>query len=333
MIVCGGEALMDFTRQAGGGYAPHPGGSPYNVAVALARQDVPTTFLGQISRDLFGEQLLAHLQNSGVDISLVSRSARPSTLAFVDTLGQAEPQYAFYAQGAADVELLPEGVSDTPEAQITHVGSISLMQEPCGQTWEDYVQRASGLLSFDPNIRPALIPDREVYLGRFGRVLARTGLLKLSSPDLEWLFPEQAEPLAAHALLERGPAVVIVTGGARGATLYTARLTLQQPAFRVTVADTVGAGDTFTAAFLAELYRRGFPPGDPDQLDPDQLDPGQLDPGQLDPGQLQVCLRWAAASAALNCQKTGTQPPTFAQTQTFLSSHGLSPQEFGHAQI
>ena len=94
MIVCGGEALMDFTRQAGGGYAPHPGGSPYNVAVALARQDVPTAFLGQISRDLFGEQLLAHLQNSGVDTSLVSRSARPSTLAFADTLGQAEPQYA-----------------------------------------------------------------------------------------------------------------------------------------------------------------------------------------------------------------------------------------------
>ena len=202
------------------------------------------------------------------------------------------------------------------------------MQEPCGQTWEDYVQRASGLLSFDPNIRPVLIPDREAYLGRFGRVLARTGLLKLSSPDLEWLFPEKAEPLAAQALLERGPGVVIVTGGARGATLYTAGLTLRQSAFRVTVADTVGAGDTFTAAFLAELYRRGFPPDDPGRPDPDQLDPGQLDPGQL-----QVCLRWAAASAALSCQKTGTQPPTFIQTQTFLSSHNLSSQEFGHAQI
>ncbi len=313
MIACGGEALIDFTQGEDGRYTPHPGGSPYNVAVALARQEVPTVFLGQISRDLFGEQLLSHLLSSGVATRHVARSERPSTLAFVDTRSSAEPQYAFYATGAADVELSLEALPAAPGASLTHLGSISLMQEPCGRTWEQYAGAMKGRLSLDPNIRPGLIADREAYLGRFGRLLARTTLLRLSRADLEWLRPGRDEAGAACDLLTQGPALVVVTAGKEGATLYAPEFTLFQPAFPVTVADTVGAGDTFTAGFLAELHRRDFP--------------------LQDAAQLQLCLRWGAACASLCCQQVGAHPPTFAETLVFDALHGSrSEQEVHHAQ-
>ncbi len=299
MIVVAGEALVDFTPadcRGHPGYLPHPGGSPYNVAIGLGRLEVPVAFLGRISRDPFGELLLGHLEASGVDCRYLTRGDEPTTLAFAHPR-EDEVEYAFYNEGTADrlfgVGDLPESL---PEGAALHVGSIALVAEPVASTLEALVRRESGrrLLSLDPNVRPALIPDRDRYLDRLRSLVAMADLVKVSRADLLWLYPESDPVDAAVEWLSLGPATVIVTMGARGALAITRKGVRSAAAPSVSVVDTVGAGDAFTSGVLAWLWRRG------------SLSRGGLE--SLD-GELEAMLAFANHVAAISCTRAGANPP------------------------
>jgi len=263
MILCCGEALIDMLpcETAAGlpAFAPHPGGAVFNTAIALGRLGVPVGFLSGISSDMFGQMLLKALDESHVAHDLAHVSARPTTLAFV-TLQEGHARYAFYDENTAGRML---GVADLPSlpADVTalFLGGISLVAEPCGSTFETLMTRTATdrTVMVDPNIRPAFVTQEDAYRARLDRILPRADIVKLSDEDLRWLSGPGDLAVQARSLLARGPKLVVITEGAKGATGYTADQSVFMPAPSVTVADTVGAGDTFNAGLLTALHRAG----------------------------------------------------------------------------
>lgn len=301
MIVSCGEALIDFLAvpAADGGthYLPHPGGSPFNVAVALGRLGAPAGFLGGISTDFFGEMLLATLHGSGVDTSLVLVASRPSTLAFV-TLEGGDARYAFFDENSAGRMLTDNDMPAVPATvSALHFGSFSLVEEPCGSAFEMLMQRemAHHVISLDLNIRPSLIRNRDGYLARVERMVAMSDIVKLSEDDLAWLAPDIPFPRLAEGWLKRGAHVAVLTRGAAGARVMTQRGDFAVPAAPATVIDTVGSGDAFTAAFLATLLEREL-------LTKQHV-------AHLPADAIEAAMRFAARAAAIVVSRDGANPP------------------------
>ena len=263
MILCCGEALIDMLpRQMADGaraFAPFPGGAVFNTAIALGRLGAPAGLLSGISTDLFGRMLVEALERSGVDARLALRSDRPTTLAFVELAG-GQARYEFYDENTAGRLLDPAAMPDLPdEVAAVFVGGISLMVEPCGVAYEALALREarSRALMLDPNIRPGFIGDEGAYRARLDRLVAAADIVKVSDEDLRWLSGGTGPEAAAEALLERGPRLVCVTEGSRGARGFTVQGEVHAAAAPVEVVDTVGAGDTFNAGLLAGLDRAG----------------------------------------------------------------------------
>ncbi|WP_126976081.1 carbohydrate kinase family protein [Frigidibacter oleivorans] len=264
MILCCGEALIDMlprkTAEGAPAFAPHAGGAVFNTAIALGRLGAETSFLSGLSTDLFGQMLVAELAASGVDAALAVRSPRPTTLAFV-TLSNGQASYAFYDENTAGRMLSPADLPALPDGVTAlFCGGISLMVEPGGAAYESLFLREAGqrVTMLDPNIRPSFIADAAAYRTRIGRMLAAADMAKVSDEDLRWLEGEGAVADLAQGLLARGPKVLFVTEGAAGAHAFTARGHVFVPGRAVTVADTVGAGDTFNAGVLAALQASGL---------------------------------------------------------------------------
>ena len=307
-IVFVGEALIDFTTRGGLVFQGHEGGAPTNSAVAAARMGVPVGFVTQLSRDLFGEHLLAHLQRNGIDTRFVLRSDAPSTLAFVERT-PATNRYAFYMQGTADTLWAPAQLPAlADECRFLQFGSIALLAQPAASRITEFVEAERGrrVLLFDPNLRPSLIPDMNEYRRKFGRWLAACDLLKLSDEDAAALSPDEPPAAAAQRWLAHGPRAVVLTHGAQGATLHRAGMPpMAVIATPVPVADTIGAGDTFAAGLSVAL----------------------LEAGVQDAAQLQALadetwrgvLHFAATAAALNCTREGADPPPRAELDAALA--------------
>lgn len=320
-ISCLGEALIDLLpiEEEGRtiGFRMHPGGSPFNVAVAISRVGGPAAFVGKLSTDAFGRRLRATLERERVSLAWTAMAAAPSTLAFV-TVDAGEPDFAFYGDGTADTLLRPE---DLPEAlfertAILHVGSISLLRGTTPEAALAACERLAGraLVSLDPNVRPALVADEPAYRRTLDRLLALTDVLKISAADLAWLAPRRAPERAAVDLLADGPALVLVTHGADGVLAVRsapgdARPSVRrEAAFPVEVADTVGAGDAFQAGLLTWLFGQGVTTRAAlEALSDDRLAEG---------------LRFAAAVAALACTRPGADPPTLDVVEAFLADLG-----------
>ena len=238
----------------------YPGGSPFNVAVGLARLGQPVAFASKVSTDLFGRYLREYLDGQRIDSRFLLSSATQSTLAFVAMEG-GEPSYAFYGEGAADTTLTPDEIplALLEETGILHFGSISLLRGSTPGAVLSTVQRLKGraLLSFDPNIRSGLVRDEPEYRSLLDSLFALADIVKVSAADLAWLAPGEPPEDVASRLLKRGPAMVIVTRGSRGVLAMTASGRWDVPSFSVAVADTVGAGDAFTSGLLAGFAERG----------------------------------------------------------------------------
>ncbi|MFD8147432.1 carbohydrate kinase [Streptomyces sp. NPDC059708] len=289
MIVVGGEALIDLVPLAEppGALLPRPGGGPYNTALALGRLGAGAAFCSRVSRDGFGEVLLAGLRAAGVDLSLVQRGPEPTTLAVPSLAPDGSAAYGFYVEGTADrLFTLPPALP--PGARALALGTCSLVLEPGASAYEDLLRRESGrglLTLLDPNIRPALIADPARYRERFLARLPYVSVLKLSEEDADWLGGRVGDWLAA------GPSAVVLTRGAAGLTVWTADGAEYGAAARpVDVVDTIGAGDTVNAALLHRL--------------------AGVDPAEVDwPG----VLAYAAHAAALTCTRAGCEPPYAAE--------------------
>ncbi|MDH2325793.1 carbohydrate kinase [Cereibacter sp. SYSU M97828] len=258
MILCCGEALIDMLPKDGG-FMPHAGGAVFNTAIALGRLGAPAGFFSGLSNDLFGAKLVHVLEESRVDTGFCARSNRPTTLAFV-TLTNGQAQYAFYDENTAGRLLAADDLPALPaDVQALFFGGISLVNEPAAETYAALMAREAParMTMLDPNIRPGFITDPDTYRARIERMLALADIVKLSDEDLHWLEGPGDAVTLARGLLARGPKVVFVTKGAEGAHAITQTQDRFAPSQRVTVADTVGAGDTFNAGILAALHRAG----------------------------------------------------------------------------
>ncbi|SFQ09650.1 carbohydrate kinase [Variovorax sp. 770b2] len=309
-IALTGEALIDFTASQAGtlAFLGHEGGSPLNTAVACARLGVHTGFFTQLSTDLFGERLMGFLAGNGVDTSFILRSNAPSTLAFVERTPETN-RYAFYTRGSADATWSPEPLPQLPaDCRFLHFGSISLLQEPAATRIADLITANAGrcVIVFDPNVRPSLIPDMAAFRNRVTNWLAMADLVKLSDEDAELLAPGQPVDALAADCLKAGARAVIVTRGGAGATLWrTGREPLAVAAPRITVVDTIGAGDTFTAGLSVSLLAHGVE------------HPAEL--GELGDEAWTEVMRFAATAAALNCTREGADPPTLEAVHNALA--------------
>lgn len=301
MLISCGEALIDFLprRDAAGTpvYEPAAGGSPMNVAIAAARLGAPTAFLGGLSTDMFGDTLRQALADSGVDLSLAPLAARPTTLAFV-SFGGGDARYAFYDENTAGRMLTEADLPALPEAiRILHVGSFCLAVEPCGSAFEALVRReaAGRVVSFDVNVRPSLIPDRDTYFGRVTRIAAQSDIVKVSGEDLDWLAPGVPFADVAERWLAAGTKLVIHTRAADGAEAMSAEGRVEAPGRKVAVADTIGAGDTFTGALLARLHETGAS--------------SKTAVASLDGAAIGDLLAFAISAAAVTVSRPGANPP------------------------
>lgn len=303
-LVCG-EALMDVfavgDSPTGVNLDARVGGSPFNVAVGLARLAQPVAFLGAVSRGFLGERLMRALKAEGVNLAHVARSDAPTTLGLVGLDEKGVPSYSFYGDGAADRQLLPEALP-TAAFRALHFGSYTTVVEPTASTLRTLVQREHGktLISYDPNVRLNVQPDVALWREHLQWMLPRTDLLKISDEDLGLLMPGRTiESFAAEALAQ-GVKLAVVTRGGEGATAWTAAKThASVPTPKVTVIDTVGAGDTFQAALLTWLAEH------------DSVSPAAL--AGLSAAPLKDALHFAAQAAAITCSRRGADMPRRAE--------------------
>ena len=301
MILCCGEALIDMlprtTTLGEDAYAPYAGGAIFNTAIALGRLGVPAGFFTGLSDDMMGDILRRTLGESGVDYSYCATLSRPTTVAFVK-LVDGHATYAFYDENTAgrmitEAELPVLG----EDCEALHFGAISLIPEPCGSTYEALLTREheKRVISLDPNIRPGFIRDKDAHMGRIRRMAAMSDIVKFSDEDLAWFGLEGDEDALARHWLHHGAKLVVVTRGAEGAVGYTADHKVTVPSERVTVVDTVGAGDTFDAGVLASLKMQNL-------LTKQQV-------AKLSEDQIAKALALGAKAAAVTVSRAGANPP------------------------
>jgi fructokinase len=235
-----------------------------------------------------------------VSLETTARTDEPTTLALAEVDPAGAARYRFYARGTAAPGLTPEqALGVLPNAiEILHVGTLGLTFEPIASALEAVVEQVAGssLVAVDPNCRPAAIDDPVAYRARLERVLRRTHVLKVSEEDLAWLDPARPPLDAAHAMLDAGPQVVLLTRGAAGAAVVSPGAETAVPAPAVEVVDTIGAGDAFGGGFLAWWHSRG--------LGRDAL---------ADHDQVVKAANFAAFVAALTCTRAGASPPRLAE--------------------
>jgi fructokinase len=306
VIVIGGEALVDLVEDDGSPRAV-AGGGPFNTAIAFGRLDVAVGFLGAISRDAHGQMLAQQLADAGVDTSLVRWSDAPTPRAVVHQHGDGKHEFTFDVRGTSLVDLVPEQLPMLPnEAWAVHVGTLGLALDPPAAAYEAFVDREAGRrqIILDPNVRPAIFGDVVTYRRRFERLANVADLVKLSEDDSAWIYPGASVEDVVELLLGLGPHVVAVTRGADGAIAGSGSGLVDVPGIRVTVVDTVGAGDSFGAAFVTAL-----------------VDGGAFGPQATRPADDEVLMRalsYAVAASAITCTRTGAVPPSRAEIDAQL---------------
>ncbi|MGD9985959.1 carbohydrate kinase family protein [Pseudonocardia sp.] len=303
VVAVAGEALVDIVPAPVAGYHElAPGGSPANTAVGLARLGVPVRMVARLADDLLGRRLRAHLEGNGVDLRHTVAAAEPSSMAVVEVDARGVADYDFRVAGTADWQWrAPElaGVLDDSVVAL-HSGSLALTTEPGAAVLRDLVRRAAPTttISYDPNCRPLLMGG-DVLAG-VHEMVELSDVVKVSSEDLDWLLPGTAYEAVVDDWLARGAAVVAVTLGADGALAGTASgLRTRLPGRPVEVVDTVGAGDTFSAALLAGLHTRGL------------LGAAAREALRaIASDELDTVLDTAVRAAAITCSRRGADPPT-----------------------
>ncbi len=303
-----GESLVDIVVDQDGGRTSSVGGSPMNVAIGLARLDVPTLLITQVGDDEYGQRVAGHVRSSGAVLfrsSMESGRSTSTATALLDSGNSASYEFDLTWD-------LPE--HDLPESVGLHVGSLGASLPPGRESVLDLVRQAATrevFTSYDPNIRPAFVRDRRQAWLDTVELAGMSTLVKVSDEDLDVLRPGESVPDLAHELLtgERTE-LVILTRGDAGAVALTSRFHLEVAAPTVDVVDTVGAGDSFMAATLAILVDWRIPGGATGTL------------RTIDEERAQVLLGGAMAAAAVTCSRRGANPPTRKELPTAWPAEG-----------
>ena len=301
MIVCCGEALVDVLD--GDERRSVPGGGPMNAAVAAARLGAPSAFVGRVSTDAGGELIWKHLQRNQVNVRASERGPEATARAIISLTPN--PSFRFEGSNTADTAL---GSADLaalgPGPHIVHGGTLGMFRGRTADVLTRLAERHSGIVSLDPNVRPAIITDRQFWDHFHHRWLQACDLYRASDEDLDWIWPRRPAAECAAELLEGRTVAVIITRGSQGATVYTAEGAVDVATPSVAVVDTVGAGDAFIGAVLVSLWNL---------LGADRVALASLGLA----GWRSIAER-AAAAAAITCTRPGADPPSARELAAFL---------------
>lgn len=249
-----GESLIDIVEQDGRVLGEYVGGSPLNVAVGLGRLGHGVDFLTRVGEDANGDRILGYLRSAGV------RAVAGSVAAGGTATARARLDAAHAADYRLDLDWRLDGTPAVPPPTLVHTGSLAAVVEPgclaVAALLDTY--RPSATVTFDPNIRPALLDDRLLARERIQRLIEGSDIVKVSAEDLAWIAPDRPVDQVARSWLAAGPAVVAVTLGARGAFALCADGVARVDADAVAVADTIGAGDAFTVGLIDALWSAGL---------------------------------------------------------------------------
>ncbi|GAA4890466.1 carbohydrate kinase [Tessaracoccus lubricantis] len=294
-VVCG-EALIDLMPEgvpsaAPGKWIAHSGGGPFNTATALAKLGEDTHFLGRLSTDAFGQQLRHHLLAAGVGLDLAVSTEEATSLAIVSLDQEGKATYSFHFDQTSNFQWRAGEFPQLHADDWLHFGSIGSVIGPGAAVLTEFVRSTPAALSFDINVRPSTLPDREVYADQVEELMREVGrnagIVKASDEDILWLADDEADPVqyARRCVDEFGLSMFVITVGAEGAVaVLSDGSTIGSPGRRVSVVDTVGAGDTFMAGFLSAYTR--------------------------DRHDVRRALEHGIAAAAIVCGRQGAQPPT-----------------------
>jgi fructokinase len=298
-----GEALIDLVPHgAPGGYSAQPGGSPFNVAVGLARLGHSTSLMARLADNSFGRILRRHALAEGIDLSGAPRAHEPTTLAVVSVDEHAQASYDFYQDGTADWQWTEAETASPPAGTaVLHLGSIASWTPPGDRHINALASRLREtddvLISYDPNIRPALLDGPGHARKLIECTVAIAHLVKASREDIAWLYPGIDVGQVGDEWLALGASVVVVTDGADGAHLFQAGAPAQRrPGRKAAVVDTIGAGDAFTSGLLGALVRTG-------RHSPELL-------RRCPPAAMAAAVDEAILVSALTCERAGADPPT-----------------------
>ncbi|OBH88874.1 carbohydrate kinase [Mycobacterium sp. E2733] len=240
-----GESLIDIVD----GHE-HVGGSPLNVAVGLGRLGREVDFLTHIADDPHGRRIIDYVKSAGAQLAPGSTAAIRTPTAVATLAADGSATYTF------DLDWRLSGTPEVPPPLFVHTGSIAAVLEPGCLAVAALIDtyRVSATVTFDPNVRPSLIDDRDLARARIERLVEHSDVVKVSDEDLRWIDPDQEPERTARGWLASGPAIVAVTMGARGSLALCSAGEARAAARPVRVVDTVGAGDAFTVGLLDALW-------------------------------------------------------------------------------
>lgn len=307
MFVVVGEALIDLVGQRGGRtFVAHPGGSPANVALGLARLGNAVTLNTRLGRDTFGQMITAHLEESGVVVDPGPEPWAGTSLA-IATLAAGVASYDFrIGWDVADLAPLPI------ETRCMHTGSLATALPPGASAVTDLIrrehERGRVTISYDPNVRPALLGEAEAARSPVETLVADADVVKVSDEDLAWLYAGESHDEVARRWQASGPALVVVTLGGKGIYAVSERLETRREAVAVDLVDTVGAGDSFTSGLLDGLARAGLIGAERREA-----------LAAIDESTVVSILERAAAVAAIACSRPGADPPWRSELDAVLA--------------
>lgn len=327
MILIIGEALIDLieNRSQPGAFNAIVGGANANVSIALARRGTPQQFLARLSNDGFGKLIRAKLEANKVGLDYAVAANEQSTLVTVSIDPQGVPSYSFYVNGTADwgwtpAELPTDADLDNMQATAIQFGCLAMAIGPGNLAIEDWARehykQKSVTISHDINMRPALGFDRNHERLRVERLNDISHIIKASDEDIHWLYDmadgEDVDRVVWKWIADSGR-VVFVTRGGNGVSVYRLATDGSKTRFdvasrKITVVDTVGAGDTFCANLLGQL-------SDIDALGSDPFDRLQ----NLSDDILRDFVRVAGVAASITCERAGAEPPTKAELDAVLA--------------
>lgn len=315
-----GEALLDLVQPAPGDtYRALPAGGPLNIAVGLRRLGHPTAMMARFSSGALGRRVRRYALDSDLDLSATVTTDQQATLAFATVDGEGRAAYDFFVRDAADWGWTADELAALPDAtQAVHTGSLATAIEPGASHivgwWDTLRDHGHVLLSFDPNIRPALVGARDSAVHRVETLVSRSHVVKASDEDLGWLYPDADPADALRRWARLGPSLAVLTRGPDGCLGVTSgSLEVDLAAPRVSVVDTIGAGDAFQAGLLSAL-------ADADHLSPQGV-------SGLSEVDVRRALERALTVAALTCQRAGASPPTRVEYDAAMADESAGSTE------